>query len=193
MPLKPNGHARYSLKTPYRDGSRHVILLRASCPPPCGPAFGCSKSLPAILSSRWIASADWRPWCRSRGTTSSVSTGCSRRTVSPVGVVSMLERPLMTNWGIVPIHEFRAAPCRSPSLGCSLPDDRCSSEAAGRPIHATRPKPSLESRPGSDCHGLVTGNRQAITSSGGFSSCWATGQNTELPVKQFEVHQLVSE
>jgi hypothetical protein len=25
-------------------------LLRASCPPPYGPAFGCSKSLPAILS-----------------------------------------------------------------------------------------------------------------------------------------------
>ena len=24
-------------------------LLRASCPAPCGPAFGCSKSLPAIL------------------------------------------------------------------------------------------------------------------------------------------------
>ena len=24
-------------------------LLRASCPPPFGPAFGCSKSLPAIL------------------------------------------------------------------------------------------------------------------------------------------------
>ena len=25
-------------------------LLRASCPSPFGPAFGCSKSLPAILS-----------------------------------------------------------------------------------------------------------------------------------------------
>ena len=27
-------------------------LLRASCPPPFGPAYGCPKSLPAILSAR---------------------------------------------------------------------------------------------------------------------------------------------
>ena len=45
------------LKTPYRDGTTHVMLLRASCPPPFGPAFGCSKSLRAILSSR---SSSWR-------------------------------------------------------------------------------------------------------------------------------------
>jgi len=32
-------------------------LLRASCPSPFGPAFGCSKLLLAILSSRWIS---WR-------------------------------------------------------------------------------------------------------------------------------------
>ena len=36
------------LKTPYSDGTTHVMLLRASCPPPFGPADGCSKSLPAI-------------------------------------------------------------------------------------------------------------------------------------------------
>jgi len=33
-------------------------LLRASCPPPFGPAFGCSKSLPAILSACMLG---WRP------------------------------------------------------------------------------------------------------------------------------------
>ena len=33
-------------------------LLRASCPPPFGPAFGCSKSLPAILSP---CTPVWRP------------------------------------------------------------------------------------------------------------------------------------
>jgi len=84
LSLTPNGNVRYELKTPYRDGTTHVIfepldfiarlaalvpkprvnltrfhgvLLRASCPPPSalrpppfGPACGCSKSLPAILS-----------------------------------------------------------------------------------------------------------------------------------------------
>jgi len=30
----------------------HGVLLRASCPAPFGPACGCSKSLPAILSRR---------------------------------------------------------------------------------------------------------------------------------------------
>jgi hypothetical protein len=49
------------------DGCRHEHLvafsckrrglLRASCPPPYGPAFGCSKSLPAILSARRVVHA----------------------------------------------------------------------------------------------------------------------------------------
>jgi hypothetical protein len=38
-----------------KEGSSRVAnvagLLRASCPPPFGPAFGCSKSLPAIFSA----------------------------------------------------------------------------------------------------------------------------------------------
>jgi len=55
LSLTANGQVRYQLKTPYRDGTTHVMLLRASCPPPLGPAFGCSKSLLAILSSRWIS------------------------------------------------------------------------------------------------------------------------------------------
>ena len=66
LSLTPNGNVRYPLKTPYRDGTTHVMLLRASCPPPFGPAYGCPKSLPAILSSRWILSRGWRHWCRSR-------------------------------------------------------------------------------------------------------------------------------
>jgi hypothetical protein len=52
LSLTQGGNVRYALKTPYRDGTTHVMLLRASCPPPFGPAFGCPKSLPAILSSR---------------------------------------------------------------------------------------------------------------------------------------------
>ena len=51
------------------DGCRHEHLvafsckrrglLRASCPPPFGPAFGCSKSLPAIcLPVVWRAPDD---------------------------------------------------------------------------------------------------------------------------------------
>ena len=40
-------------------------LLRASCPPPFGPAYGCSKSRQAILSSRWILLPGWPCWCLS--------------------------------------------------------------------------------------------------------------------------------
>ena len=32
-------------------------LLRASCPAPYGPAYGCSKPLPAVLSARPVAPA----------------------------------------------------------------------------------------------------------------------------------------
>jgi hypothetical protein len=48
LSLTAQGKVSYQLKTPYRDGTTHVILLRASCPPPFGPAFGSTKSLPAI-------------------------------------------------------------------------------------------------------------------------------------------------
>jgi hypothetical protein len=34
-------------------------LLRASCPSPFGPACGCSKSLPAILSARVAGCGGW--------------------------------------------------------------------------------------------------------------------------------------
>jgi hypothetical protein len=86
LSLTNNGKIRYELKTPYRNGATHMIfepvdfiaklaalvpkpgvnltrfhggLLRASCPPPFGPAFGCSKSLPAILSPRTANTVRW--------------------------------------------------------------------------------------------------------------------------------------
>src|SRR5690606_21424051 len=43
LSLTEGGLVRCALKTPYRDGTTHVILLRASCPAPSGPAFGCPK------------------------------------------------------------------------------------------------------------------------------------------------------
>ena len=51
LSLTAQGLIHYRLETPYRDGTTQVVLLRASCPSPFGPAFGGSKSLPAILSS----------------------------------------------------------------------------------------------------------------------------------------------
>lgn len=86
LSLTPNGNLRYQLKTPYRDGTMHVMLLRASCPAPFGPAFGCSKSLPAILSNPSISSPDWWPWCPSRESTSLASTGFLRQTADTAGV-----------------------------------------------------------------------------------------------------------
>jgi hypothetical protein len=59
LALTAQGKVRYQLKTPYRYGTTHVILLRASCPPPFGPAFGRTKSLRAILSSLWILFPGW--------------------------------------------------------------------------------------------------------------------------------------
>jgi len=51
--LSGDGLVAYELKLPFRDGTTHALRLRASCSPSFGPAFGGSKSLPAILSSRW--------------------------------------------------------------------------------------------------------------------------------------------
>jgi hypothetical protein len=88
LSLTAQGQVRYQLKTPHRDGTTHVVLepvdfiarlaalvpkprgsltryhgvlLRASCPPPFGPACGCSKSLPAILSHRTATLASRSP------------------------------------------------------------------------------------------------------------------------------------
>jgi hypothetical protein len=65
LSLTEGGLVRCALKTPYRDGTTHIILLRASCPAPSGPAFGCPKSLPAILSSRRTSSPGSPRWRRS--------------------------------------------------------------------------------------------------------------------------------
>jgi ribosomal protein S27E len=62
LSLLDDGRIRYELKTPYRDGTTHVMLLRASCPSPFGPAFGCSQSLRAIVSSRWTSWPGLRRW-----------------------------------------------------------------------------------------------------------------------------------
>jgi ribosomal protein S27E len=64
LSLTPGGNVCYALKTPYRDGTTHMMLLRASCPPPFGPAFGCPKSLPAILSSPRTLLRDSPRWCQ---------------------------------------------------------------------------------------------------------------------------------
>jgi len=46
---------------PLDDGIGKVAgQPRASSPSAFGPASGCSKSLPAILSSHWISSPGWR-------------------------------------------------------------------------------------------------------------------------------------
>jgi hypothetical protein len=64
LSLTPGGNVRYALKAPYRDGTTQVMLLRASCPPPFGPAFGCPKSLPAILLSPRTLLRDLPRWCQ---------------------------------------------------------------------------------------------------------------------------------
>jgi len=51
-------------------------LLRASCPPPFGPACGCSKSLPAILSRCMLV-------CWPRPANARSSRGSSQTTSSP--------------------------------------------------------------------------------------------------------------
>jgi hypothetical protein len=70
MPLAPSLHdkapaATTATLTPSGCRHEHLVafsckrraLLRASCPLPFGPACGCSKSLPAILSARRVAHA----------------------------------------------------------------------------------------------------------------------------------------
>ena len=74
LSLTATSNVRYPLKTPYRDGTTHVMLLRASCPSPSGPAFGSSKSLPAILSSPWTLAPGSPPWSPSHGSSSRGST-----------------------------------------------------------------------------------------------------------------------
>ena len=62
LSLTRNGNVRYELKTPYRDGTTHVIFGPLDVMP--GPA--------------------WQPWCRNRESTSPAFTACSRPTVNIV-------------------------------------------------------------------------------------------------------------
>ena len=50
-PHEGDGLVVYQLKHTFSDGTTHGLRLRASCPAPFGPACGCSKSFPTILSS----------------------------------------------------------------------------------------------------------------------------------------------
>ncbi len=63
---KANG---FSLHAGVSCGWNHACRLTPGILPsaPSGSAFGCSKSLPAILSSRSTSLQDWRRWCRARG------------------------------------------------------------------------------------------------------------------------------
>ena len=58
----PVGNAVLHANTP--TGTTHVMLLRASCPAPFGPAFGCPNSLPAILSSPRTLWRGLLRWCQ---------------------------------------------------------------------------------------------------------------------------------
>jgi hypothetical protein len=89
LSLTPNGNIRYHLKTPYRDGTTHVIF----------EPLDFIARLAALLSKPRVNLTRIHP------------RGGVRRTVSPIGLVSTLERPLMRNWGVVPIHEFWSALC----------------------------------------------------------------------------------
>jgi len=62
-----------------------------------GPACGCSKSLPAILSNPTTSSRGWRPWCPNRGSTShayaEICIGASIPTSGLCGVFSAAPFP----------------------------------------------------------------------------------------------------
>lgn len=46
LTLTAQGHVRYRLKSPYRDGTTQVVLLRASCPTPFGASLRLFKIAP---------------------------------------------------------------------------------------------------------------------------------------------------
>ena len=67
LSLTPNGNVRYQLKTPYRDGTTHVIFEPLDNiawsdvgPPQAGPKGGGQDA-------RSTALPGWQPWCRNRG------------------------------------------------------------------------------------------------------------------------------
>jgi hypothetical protein len=81
LSLTRDGRVAYALKTPYRDGTTHVVLepQELDGAHPCAPPFG----LPAVVqigSPADLSSRASRRWCRAHGPTSRATTGCSRRT-----------------------------------------------------------------------------------------------------------------
>jgi hypothetical protein len=60
LSLLSNGHVRYELKTPYRDGTTHVIFEPMDFSRSCA---SCARDISASCTSL----PDWSPWCRSRG------------------------------------------------------------------------------------------------------------------------------
>ena len=69
LSLTPNANVRYPLKTPYRDGTTHVIFepeykIAGSDfePPQAGPKGGGQDA-------RRTSSLGWRRWCRNREST----------------------------------------------------------------------------------------------------------------------------
>ena len=60
MALTSQGNVRYTLKTPYRDGTTYIILHPLDLAAPAHPA-------PAALMRPCTSSPAWSPWCPNHG------------------------------------------------------------------------------------------------------------------------------
>jgi hypothetical protein len=104
-----DGLVAYELRHPFRDGTTHVLLLPASCPSPFGPAFGGSKSLPAISSGPWTSSPAWPHWRPDLEPISCGLTACSLRTHA-IAASSCPGRRLPRRARAVAVAHGRASP-----------------------------------------------------------------------------------
>ena len=82
LSLTPNGNVRYRLKTPYRDGTTHVIFIPGILPSTLRASLRLFKIAPGDFVSRWTSSPDWQPWYQSRESTSPASTASLRPTAN---------------------------------------------------------------------------------------------------------------
>ncbi len=62
LALTPNGNIRYQLKTPYRDGTTHVIVIPGFLPSTLRASLRLFKIAPDDFVSRWTLSRTWRRW-----------------------------------------------------------------------------------------------------------------------------------
>jgi hypothetical protein len=69
LSLTQNGHVRYELKTPYRDGTTHVIFTPGFLPSALRASLRLFKIAPGDYVSRWISLRSWPRWCRRPGPT----------------------------------------------------------------------------------------------------------------------------